>query len=562
MKTPSEIFDELWQHSENEVVEFKKAENDYSFDKLGKYFSALSNEANLRGKSCAWIIFGVWDKPHTITGSRYRNSEDQLNELKLKISQKTTEGITFRNIHEIKKEGKRVLLFEIPAAPRNIIVRWENVAWSRNGESLVEMNQEKQDAIRFQSPLPDWSAEIVPSATVKDLDELAVAKAKIMFKKVHSSKIPSEEIDSWSLEEFLSHSEMMRGGKLTRAAILLLGNPLAVQKIHPANPTITWVWKDGEDEVIDYEHFTIPFIITVDKIFDKIRNITMRELQGGSLFPDNLTQYEPYSIREALNNCIAHQDYTLNQRITLVETDSYLYYSNAGDFIPNDIESVLTQKGPQIFYRNTCLCHGMVNFNMIDTVGRGIPKMFKEQRRRFFPMPEYDIDPRQKIVSVTIYGVSTDDAYSDLLRSDPNLTLMECLWLDNVRRHKTITKEAAKLLRSKKLIEGRYPRYNIALSVAQKADQVSHYTKETGLEKDTQIKFILQLAKNSGTRGFKRKDAFEVLEKSLPENMDRSQKINYIANLLRAISADGLIKIDEKGKVWYITEAGLNELSR
>lgn len=30
MKTPSEIFDELWQHSENEVVEFKKAENDYS----------------------------------------------------------------------------------------------------------------------------------------------------------------------------------------------------------------------------------------------------------------------------------------------------------------------------------------------------------------------------------------------------------------------------------------------------------------------------------------------------------------------------------------------------
>jgi hypothetical protein len=29
------------------VVEFKKAENNFDFDDLGKYFSALSNEANL-----------------------------------------------------------------------------------------------------------------------------------------------------------------------------------------------------------------------------------------------------------------------------------------------------------------------------------------------------------------------------------------------------------------------------------------------------------------------------------------------------------------------------------
>lgn len=562
MRNPSEIFNDLWAHYENEVVEFKKAENNFDFDELGQYFSALSNEANLRGKPCAWMVFGVWDQNHSIIGTRYRNSEKLLNELKYKIAQKTTDGITFREIYEITIEGKRILLFEIPAAPRNIIVRWDKIAWARDGESRVKMNQEKQDAIRFQAPLPDWSAVLVPSATTKDLDELAVAKARIMFKKVNSSRISSEEVDSWTLEEFLSHSEMMREGMLTRAAILLLGSPMSAQKIHPANPEITWVWKDGEDEVIDYEHFTIPYILTVDKIFDKIRNKTMRELPGGTLFPDTMTQYESYSIREALNNCIAHQDYSLGQRITVVENDNYLYYSNAGDFIPKTIEHVLNQKGPQNKYRNRCLCRGMVNFNMIDKVGRGIPKMFKEQRRRFFPMPEYDIKEHDKMVSLTIYGISSDDAYSDLLRSDPNLSLMECLWLDNIRRHVPITKEAAKILREKKLIEGRFPRYNIALSVAQKVHQVSHYTKETGLEKKTQIKLILQLAKNSGNTGFKRKDAFDVLEKSLPDNMTQKQKITYIAHLLRAISADGLIQIDEKGKVWHITDIGVNELSR
>lgn len=34
---------------ENEVVEFKRVAKDYDTDRIGEYFSALSNEANLRG---------------------------------------------------------------------------------------------------------------------------------------------------------------------------------------------------------------------------------------------------------------------------------------------------------------------------------------------------------------------------------------------------------------------------------------------------------------------------------------------------------------------------------
>ena len=51
-----EIFNKLWEHSENEVVEFKKAETNFDIDELGKYFSALSNEANLRDHEFAWKI--------------------------------------------------------------------------------------------------------------------------------------------------------------------------------------------------------------------------------------------------------------------------------------------------------------------------------------------------------------------------------------------------------------------------------------------------------------------------------------------------------------------------
>lgn len=554
------LFHTLIQHKESEIVEFKKAENNFDFDDLGKYFSALSNEANLRGYRFAWLIFGFDEKNKTIVGTSFKDGEGALNRVKHDFAQHTTDGQTFREIIPIHIDGKRILMFEIPASPRNIVMKWKGIAYGRDGESLKPLNQSKQDEIRHQTPIPDWSAELVPNASVYDLEELAIATARVMYKKVHSSTIPASEVDEWSDEEFLSHSEMMRDGMLTRAAILLLGKPIALQKIYPTNTEITWVWKDKDGEIVDYEHYTIPYILSVDKIFSRIRNKTMRELPGGTLFPNTMKQYEDYSIREALHNCIAHKDYTLEGRITVVEHEDYLYYSNRGSFIPETIEKVLAEKGPQKIYRNTRLTHGMVHFNMIDTVGRGIPKLFKEQRRRFFPMPEYEIDAKEKTVSVTIYGIATGDNYEDLLKSDSTLTLMECLWLDSIRTHKPITQEAAKHLKSKNLIEGRAPRYNISLSVARNVQQIGQYTKETGLNRKALIKLVLQLALNAGESGFKRADALDLLDSSLPRSLSREQKLTQLTNLLKNIQSKAWLKKTNSGKLWVITELGKAEL--
>lgn len=175
-------------------------------------------------------------------------------------------------------------------------------------------------------------------------------------------------------------------------------------------------------------------------------------------------------------------------------------------------------------------------------------------------MPEYDIDEENKSVSVTIYGISTNDEYTDLLMSDSSLSLMECLWLDAVRRHKPITKEAAKHLKERKLIEGKSPRYNIALSVAQKARQVGHYTKETGLNKKAIIKLVLQLGVNSSSKGFKRSDVLEMLEPSLPANMTQTQKLNHVSNMLRNMQNAGLLTKTDNGRGWVITDKGRGEI--
>lgn len=541
MSMYKEVFQTITNHSESEVVEFKKAENNFDFDDLGKYFSALSNEANLRKLDFAWLIFGYDEKKHEIVGTSYKNGEGALNNLKHDFSQHTTDGQTFREIIPIEVDGKRILMFKIPASPRNIVMKWKGIAYGRDGESLKPLNQSKQDEIRRQTPAPDWSAEIVPDATIDDLDEVAIAKARKMFKKVHS-RIPAEEVNRWSTEEFLSKCELMVNGKLTRAAIILLGKMFSDSKLRPAVAEVTWTLRDENQDVVDYEHFSVPFILTVDEILAKIHNLTLREMPGGTLFPDTMKQYDDYTIREALHNCIAHQDYTLRQRINFVENPGFLYYANGGSFIPGKLENALATNGPQRFFRNACLCKAMVHFNMIDTVSRGIKKMFTEQMERRFPMPDYEIDNEKKEVAVRIYGNAINERYTKLLKDNDTLTLHDCISLDATQKGHRIDDEIAQDLLKRGLIEGEAPNYTISLGVAKASRQLPQYTKAKGLDKARLKQMVLQLLQNAGKEGARREIIYDYLKDLLPSNKSQEQQLRYLGRLLVEMNEERTIE--------------------
>lgn len=141
-----------WEH---ECVEFKAATNDYDTSDIGKYFSALSNEANLRGLSSAWLVFGVNGKTRCVTGTDYREDKERLQSLKHQIAQGTDPSTSFREIHELRTQLGRVVLFEVPAAPRGIPIAWQTHFYGRNGESLTGLSIAKQDQIRAQSLADD-----------------------------------------------------------------------------------------------------------------------------------------------------------------------------------------------------------------------------------------------------------------------------------------------------------------------------------------------------------------------------------------------------------------------
>jgi len=76
------ILEGLIENWENEVTEFKQAKNDYSTSDIGKYFSALANEANLHELPKAWLVFGVNNKMRSVVGTDFREDPERLNGLK------------------------------------------------------------------------------------------------------------------------------------------------------------------------------------------------------------------------------------------------------------------------------------------------------------------------------------------------------------------------------------------------------------------------------------------------------------------------------------------------
>lgn len=535
-----------------EWKEMKNLKNLFAGDEKNDVISYVAAIANMEG---GHLVIGVQDKTLEIVGTDLSNFNLNAQSAVWKLLEHCTnlssEGLSIDE-YTTEDSHKTVWIIHIPKhLPRRPVYAHKK-AWQRVEDSLVEMTQERLAAI-LEEPVfeaKDWSAEIVPNAVLTDLDELAVAKARVMFKKVHASKIPAEEIDAWTVEELLSNSGIMIDGKLTRAAIILLGKPVSVFKLRPAVVEVTWTLRDERQEVVDYEHFTAPFILTVDQILSKIRNLTMRELPGGTLFPETMKQYDDYTIREALHNAIAHQDYTLQQRINFVENPGYLYYANGGSFIPGTLQNVLTTKGPQRYFRNECLCRAMVNFNMIDTVSRGIKKMFNEQWKRHFPMPDYEIDALNKEVGVKIYGNTINEKYTELLKENNTLTLEDCILLDAVQKRHRISEKDVVALLNRGLLEGDTSEYNISLDIAKKTRQLPYYTHNRGLDKAKLQHMILQYLQNAGSVGAKRDAIFDYLRDVLPRNKTPEQQERMVGNILAEMKEAEIVIV--KGRIWYV----------
>lgn len=541
---------------EAEWVEFKS--NWDNKEDIGEYLSALSNSAALLGKPCGYMVWGLSDGSHALIGTTFRprQTKGKGNEdLELWLGIHLTPRIDFR-IHEFESEGTPFVIFEIPAA-QSIPVSFQGERFIRVGSHKKKLRDYPEKEIALFKVLAagnaDWSAEIIASATIDHLDASAIAFARTQYAEKHPKQ--AAEMAGWADGKFLDKAKVCIGGKITRTAMILLGKEEHSHLLAPAQARLTWVLKDADGIEQDYEHFDIPLIFAGERLLAKIRNLTVRHLPSGTLFPHEVSQYDPWVIRETLHNCIAHQDYLAGGRVTVVEKPDSLLFTNLGSFIPGTVAEMIERETPPEVYRNPFLAQAMVNLNMIDTIGSGIRRMFTTQKKRSFPLPDFVLDDPTK-VTVRLTGQVIDENYTKLLLNQSDLNLLDVIALDRVQKKQPLTEETFNHLKRLKLIEGRRPNLYVSASVAAMTGGKAAYIKNRGLDKEHYKELVKLHLKKFGPAT--RADLEDFLREKISDALVEEQKTNRVRNLLQEMRRDRVIAPNRRGTgaLWELAKPG------
>jgi ATP-dependent DNA helicase RecG len=536
---------------ENEKCEWKEFKSlksavlGRSGDDVICYVSAI---ANMQGGN---LVIGIQDQTHIIVGIE-EFADYSIDNIKYRIRGNcpNLNADLFRVQEFITSDtNKKVWVFHIPKHQFRLPVYAHKKTWQRIDDNLVEMTKARLDAILTQVQVnEDWSKVIIDDATIEDLDQEALQKARIEFKKRNPKY--SNDVDHWNDVDFLNKSKLTIKGKITRTALILLGKEESEHYLDSC-VKIRWNLKTLDNQDKDFEIFSIPLLLSIDEVFKKIRNLKYRYLRDGTLFPDEVLRYEPYTIRESLNNAIAHQDYSKGARINVVEVeDDHLVFSNYGSFLPKSVEDVVLNDTPEEVYRNPFLVEAMKNLDMIETQGGGIRKIFNFQKQRFFPLPDYNFDDNK--VKVTITGKVLDENFARILIKNSNLGLDEIIFLDKVQKHKEITEIEFKYLKKAKYIEGRRPNIYLSYDITESTNDENlqaEYLANRSFDDSHFKEMILECLKKWGKT--KRDKIDNLIIPKLSTALSEDKKKNKVTNYLSALRIEGKI-VNTPGYFWEI----------
>lgn len=521
--------------TETEWVEFKS--NHVAPDVLGRTISALANAACWKGEPHGYLLFGIDDGTHAVRGTTFdpyaakgKGSEPLLSWLGRLLE--PNPGVDPR---VVPYRDRLVVVMTVGAA-RDQPIRFSGKASIRIGSSVTDLKRHPEIERAIWANGRDWSADLCYGAKLVDLDPVALVKGRTEFGAKHP--LLASDAARWDDTTFLRKARLLRGdGALTNAAALLLGRRELSTALSPAVAQVTWILKDAENRDLDYAHFEPPLLLAGDRLLERIRNLTVRTLPHGTLFPVEFTQYDPWVIREALHNCIAHQDYTRHGRITVVEFPDRLLFTNVGTFLPGSVEEVIRRDAPHPIYRNPLLAGAMVDLNLIDTRGGGIRRMFETQRRRSFPLPDYDIDSTPGLITVTLSGRILDERFTRMLMERSELPLEDVIALDRVQKRRPITREEHRRLKSARLVEGRFPNLLVSATIARIVNAAGKHVRDKGLGQTYYLDLIMRLVEEHGP--VTRRTIDDAVLPTLPDRLNLQQRRWKIGNLLRELKREG-----------------------
>lgn len=499
---------------------------------LASYISAL---ANMDG-GC--IVIGVQDRTLAVTGiQEFANYtvENVVHRVLGRTPGLPSMGLRVQELRA-SDTGAVVWLVHVPRhAPRELVFAHDQ-AWQRDGDSLTGLREDRRRAILLE-PLTgeDWSAVLVPGATLEDLDPAAIAKAREKYFEKHQRQPWAAQVPLWDAAKLLDKVGLTVHGQVTRACLLLLGLPeraTALLSPHPVEIT----WKVAAERVAELFH--PPFLLTTTHVAQHIRNPNIKLFPANELLAVTLPRYDTNTVLlEGLHNCLAHQDYAQCGRIVVEESAGLVRMINLGGFFDGQPDEYASGQRTPERYRNERLAKAMAEVGMIDKQGFGIHDMVLAQRRRFLPLPDYEGSSPLRTV-FNVHGQEIDANYTHWLMERTDLPIEHVLWLDRLQKGLKLDAVQVAELRTAGLVEGRISNLFVSAHVANATDTRTVYTRNKGLDDHYYKTLVLQ-----HLRDFKTAPASELREllmKKLPDALTAAQKESKVKNLLTALRTRGL----------------------
>ncbi len=536
--------EEWLRKPEGEHLEFKAARENFHFEKLLQYCAALANEGGGR------MILGVTDKrPRKVVGTHAfpqpeRTVSGLVERLRLKVE-----------AEEINHADGRVLVFHVPSRPVGMPLEIGGAYWMRAGEDLRPMTQDELRRILLEAG-PDFSAQICTGATISDLDLTSIER----FLSLWSEKAGKPSQQRVSLEQRLEDTELLIGGEITYAALVLFGTRAALGK-HLAQAEIIFEYRSSETSIPyqQREEFRQGFFTLLDELWNlvNLRNEVQHYEDGP--FVRQIPVFNERAVREAVLNAVTHRDYRLAGSIFIRQYPRKLTIVSPGG-LPNGItlENILDRQAP----RNRRVAEACARCRLVERSGQGIDLIYRNLIEEGKSVPDFlGTDDYQ--VSVTLHGEVQNPQFLRFLERvsrerQVSFDTADLIALNHLQREEIVPdplKPRLNHLLEQGVVErigrGSGVRYILSKRFYSFLGHSGRYTRARGLDRETHKELLVRHIRGSEPAGARLADLQEVLKE-----LSRRQ----VQELMRELREEGRVSLRGlyRGSRWHLSrkEAG------
>lgn len=533
------------------------------------YVTALCNE----GGGC--LVIGMTDSfPHNVVGTS--QNLGTIGELESNIYRDTEIRPVIYELYdgEIKKEN-RVLVIEVPPRPAGKVFKFEDVPLMRVGEELKPMSDEVYLKI-INEQEPDFSQQTCEDLQISDLEEKAIA----ILKEKYATKQNNPNFKTLSNEQLLSDLDLIKNGKLTNAALILLAKREVLNKVLP-QAVVMLEYRNAENQ-IPFDNrivFSAPFFIMIDELWNTInlRNGSFPIQDGAYIF--NIPFFNEEVIRESINNAITHRDYRRTSEIVIKQFPQRLDIINAGGF-PHGVNLDNLLKTPST-PRNRLLADVLQKTGIVERSGQGVDKIYYNTLIEGKAEPDYSKSDYFQ-VNLKLSAIIEDRAFAlfivavqDELAEAEKLSVLEVITLNKIKSNvskKDLDNEIVSKLLDKKLIEKRGKTnavyYILSKDYYEFTDEKAKYYNLQELDENQVLVTILQFLSKEGKA--KMKDFVGLFEGKLSRKQVRTRVDKLVAKKMLQQEGEGFSSTYEVGEnyvkemevVFQALEIGMKEIEK